>query len=402
MSLKDTVNNLPAVAPAPTVAAVYEPPAEYRGDITWDPGAAEFLEKLAYRYSLSIFTPEQFRNRPADCALALEMAYRLRVAPPMMFQNLSVINDKPFLSAQFLIALAATAKRPIAFRVERLSDEDFKFTRSSRKNPTGEDVRLEDIAVTAYFEQDEKKSVRVTMRHAAKVGWANNVKYSEIPEQMLCYRAATFLVRRYLPHLSMGLATIEEVADEVVPAVPTPDAAVPTPPRGLAAVRDSVLHDDGTATVTNASGRELKAGEPVAAEPPATDTTEPKVSPELAAARAELKAVLDLPPEDVRRRRLVAYGNANQIRRWGGMSLDNTLAAVEASKRFPLPEDRGRVDPLEEKRAEARRLYQALGESAPATLDARTEEGLDELIADLRVEIKEIEARAGGAEVPRG
>ena len=40
-------------------------------------------------------------------------------------------------------------------------------------------------------------------------------KYETMPEQMLCYRAASFLIRRHAPQITLGFMTREEVEDTV-------------------------------------------------------------------------------------------------------------------------------------------------------------------------------------------
>lgn len=320
-----------------TALAVYQPPEEYRGDITWDPGAASYLEKLAARFALSEMLPKAFRGRPADCAIVLEMAHRLRVTPFMMFQSVSIVHGTPSLSAQFLIAMANAAKRPIKFRDLRRTPDVLSFKR--RDKDGARDVFLENWSVTAFFADSPEDKVTVDMQQAMTAGWAHNAKYSEIPAQMLGYRAATFLVRRYLPHLAMGLATIDEVADEqavVVEAEVVPGA--PTPPRGMDAVRAAVAHVPPELAAAQDAVREAGIPEAKPADEPAEDPAAAKAKAELADLRAKVRAIHDLPPEDPRRVRMIAYGTANQVRRWGGLGAEGCREALLAAEQFPTPE----------------------------------------------------------------
>jgi len=51
------------------------------------------------------------------------------------------------------------------------------------------------------------------MKMAKAEGWSKNKKYQTMPELMLQYRAATFLVRLYCPEVLSGMPTSDEVED---------------------------------------------------------------------------------------------------------------------------------------------------------------------------------------------
>jgi uncharacterized protein YbbK (DUF523 family) len=81
-----------------------------------------------------------------------------------------------------------------------------------------------------------------------------------MPEQMLCYRAALFLIRRYCPEVLVGMPTDDEVSDITVPA------------RGAA---ERVVTDTKTDAI-NKRIKEAKSGkqkesEPAAAAPAPSD-----------------------------------------------------------------------------------------------------------------------------------
>jgi hypothetical protein len=55
----------------------------------------------------------------------------------------------------------------------------------------------------------------VTVGIAKKEGWFAKAgsKWQTIPEQMLRYRAATFLIRTIAPEIGLGLHTVDELED---------------------------------------------------------------------------------------------------------------------------------------------------------------------------------------------
>jgi hypothetical protein len=52
-----------------------------------------------------------------------------------------------------------------------------------------------------------------TMQEARQAGFTKNNKYAEMPKQMLAYRAATFFVRLYCPHVLAGAMTDMEIRE---------------------------------------------------------------------------------------------------------------------------------------------------------------------------------------------
>jgi hypothetical protein len=153
---------------------------------------AAFMQ-LAKDMAASDIIPKDFKGKPANVFLAIEMAHRLNLGTMEVMQNLYVVHGTPSLSSKFLIGLANRSGR---FR------GGLRF-----------DANAEVGSVRCYAtdrETEEELEVTVTMAQAVKAGWANNSKYDEIPEQMLSYRAATFFVRRYCPEVMLGMMTVDE------------------------------------------------------------------------------------------------------------------------------------------------------------------------------------------------
>ena len=51
--------------------------------------------KLAKVISTADIIPDNYKNKPADCAIAVDMADRMGVSPMMVMQNLYVVKGKP-------------------------------------------------------------------------------------------------------------------------------------------------------------------------------------------------------------------------------------------------------------------------------------------------------------------
>ena len=161
----------------------------------------EALQRMAKMFSQSDIVPERFRNI-ANAVICLDMAHRMGANPLMVAQNLYVVHGTPGWSAKFLIATFNQSRRfsPIRYEfVGTRGKEDWGCRATSKDLETG----------------DKIEGALVTMGIAKAEGWStkNGSKWQTIPELMLQYRAATFLIRTTAPEISMGLQTVEEIED---------------------------------------------------------------------------------------------------------------------------------------------------------------------------------------------
>lgn len=148
----------------------------------------------------SSLLPKSFTGQPANVLIALEYANQLSttskmLSPISVMQNLYVVHGNCGLSSKFMIALANSSGK---------LDHSIRY----RKTPG------ENFSVTAYSKIDgEEISYTVDMAMAKAEGWDKNPKYRSMPELMLSYRAASFLIRTYIPEVVMGLQTDSDVMD---------------------------------------------------------------------------------------------------------------------------------------------------------------------------------------------
>jgi hypothetical protein len=158
----------------------------------------EFDWRRAQAFSRSRMVPAHFQGKAEDCMVAVMMARQLGVDPLLALQNVQVISGRPGFSASFAIGLANTRgpfNGPITWKVEGQGD-DLQVTAMATVKATGEVV-----------------STTVSMAMAKAEGWVKNPKYRSIPDQMLRYRAATWLIRLHCPEVLLGLSTADELVD---------------------------------------------------------------------------------------------------------------------------------------------------------------------------------------------
>ena len=159
-------------------------------------------QRKAKVYSESSLVPQQYQKNVGNVLIAQNMASRMGADPLMVMQNLYIVHGKPGWSAQFLIACFNSCGRfsSIKYRFGGEGD-DYGCVAYAKELATGEEV----------------SGVRVTIGMAKAEGWSTKAgsKWKTMPELMLRYRAATFLVRCTAPEIGLGLMTSEELADTV-------------------------------------------------------------------------------------------------------------------------------------------------------------------------------------------
>lgn len=168
-------------------------------------GNFELSQRVAKMLSMSTIVPKEYQNNVANCAVALNMAARIKSDPLMTMQNLIIIHGRPTWSSQFLIATFNTCGRFSSLRYEFFGDktkDDYGCRATAIELSTGEKLVGTDVTIAI----------------AKSEGWfqKNGSKWKTMPQQMLMYRAAAWFIRAIAPEISMGLHTQEEVVDAVL------------------------------------------------------------------------------------------------------------------------------------------------------------------------------------------
>lgn len=215
------------------------PPTEK--EVEWN-----MMQRQAKAFSDADIIPAHFKGKVADCIVAFEYAKMLGIAPLLVMQSLYMVKGRASWSAQFMIG-RANASGAFKGRIKfRCVGDGERIPNKARGGSTVPNVTVTAWAIDA--DTDEIVSVTVSMEDAILEGWTANEKYSgrALGEQMLCYRAATMLIRRTCPDVLMGgmteveaedLAVVDMHTGEVVSAAPSRRAprAEPRPePRAIA------------------------------------------------------------------------------------------------------------------------------------------------------------------------
>ena len=222
------------------------------------------MQRQARMFALSPLVPEHLRKGGeaqalANCYIAMTIADRMGEDRVTVMQNIHIVSGKAGFSAQYMIARANASgvfKGRINWRIDRSQPQNLSVTAFAALADTGEEVKF-----------------TVDMAMAQAEGWTKNPKYKSIPELMLRYRSATFLVRLYAPDVMLGYQTAEEVEDVAAAILPCAEPLTATmlieqsqPAPTLAEEPGDKIpaFDQETGKITEAAAtdaRELDAGE---------------------------------------------------------------------------------------------------------------------------------------------
>lgn len=165
-------------------------------------------QRIANMFSQSNLVPANFKGDIGSCLIALNMANRMGADPLQVMQSLYIVHGKPSFSSAFLIACFNRCGRfsTIRYRMQGTKGKDnWGCVAYSTELATGELV----------------EGVEVTIGMAKAEGWWSKKdrngnetsKWQTMPELMLRYRAATFLIRSVAPDIALGFPTTEEAID---------------------------------------------------------------------------------------------------------------------------------------------------------------------------------------------
>lgn len=157
--------------------------------------------KMAEGLSKTDLVPDNYRNKPENCLIAIDTARQIGAKNPLfVMQNLYIVKGKPSWSGQYCSALVYTNFKNV--KVNRMGDKNTN--------------NLQGIYITATNKNGENcRGSVVTLEMAQKEGWVNKQgsKWQTMPEQMLIYRAFAFFARAYCPDKLLGMHDEYEVQD---------------------------------------------------------------------------------------------------------------------------------------------------------------------------------------------
>jgi hypothetical protein len=190
--------------------------------------AMQFSDMLAN----SSMVPKAYQGKPQDILVCVQWGYEMGLAPMQALQNIAVINGKPSVYGDALMALVQAS--PVCEDVEEF------FENEGSPNP---------IAVCIAKRKGRKPvTVKFSVEDAKRAGlWGKQGPWSAYPKRMMQMRARGFALRDAFPDVLKGMITAEEAQD--YPDEAKPVQAKPANPLDLVAPKRVKIPEQTTNTL---------------------------------------------------------------------------------------------------------------------------------------------------------
>lgn len=330
---------------ATEVATTEERPSAQVPALTPEGERFALRQRQAKMFAMSPLVPEHLRKGSAEqaianCWIALTLAEAMGEVPLIVMQNIHIVNGKAGFASQYMIARANNSgifKGRIDWRIDRGNAENLAVTAFATLKETGTEV-----------------SVTCDMKMARAEGWTKNAKYTTMPEVMLRYRSAAFLVRFYAPDVMLGYQTSEEIEDVVLAARP---AAEPLTSKMLIDQSQSPADEPAAEIVDEETGEITVEDE----QPEVEEDRQPTEAADQTTYSLADQIGLDEHPGKAIADRIIAEINAPETN--AEMDVTSITASHEAHIAAMLDEDAIRVEVAADKR---RNEIRAAREAVPA------------------------------------
>jgi hypothetical protein len=175
----------------------------------------------------SDMVPKEFKGKPGNCLVAIQWGMEIGLKPLQAMQNIAVINGRPSLWGDAVIALARNS--PLCEYIVETCTETMATCKVKRRG--------------------EPEQIRTfSMDDAAKAGLkAKGGPWLQYPKRMMQMRARAFAIRDVFPDVLKGLEMAEELQDAPRDMGTVQEVAQPVaPPSVLEAAQNAA--NEGVAT----------------------------------------------------------------------------------------------------------------------------------------------------------
>ena len=166
------------------------------GGFALQPQNLDQAMQMAGMLANSQMVPKSYQNKPNDTLVAMMMGAEIGLNPIQALQNIAVINGKPAIYGDALLALV-----------------------QSHPKFGGQEEGFDESTMTATCTvwrkgEDQKHTVVFSKLDAEKAGlWGKSGPWSQYPKRMLMWRARGYALRDKFADALGGLITVEEAQD---------------------------------------------------------------------------------------------------------------------------------------------------------------------------------------------
>lgn len=163
------------------------------------PNNFEHYYRIANMMSKSEMVPKPYKDKPQDILIAMEMGASLGMGPLQAAQNIAVINGKPCLYGDGLLAVCSG--RP-------------DFENIIEKPIVDDKGKVIGFSCTITRRNREPVTHTFTIEQATVAGlWGKQGPWKQYPERMLQMRARAFALRDSFADALNGVQAAEEIQD---------------------------------------------------------------------------------------------------------------------------------------------------------------------------------------------
>jgi hypothetical protein len=159
------------------------------------PKSFEDLHKFAVMVSKTKMVPVGYQGKPDEIFVGIQWGLELGLKPLQALQNIAVINGKPSIYGDAMLALVRNSDH-CEYVVEEFDKANMTAVCKTKRKGQPEQVTT--------FSVDQAKVAKL---------WGKQGPWSQYPERMLQFRARGFALRDMFPDVLQGLISREEAMD---------------------------------------------------------------------------------------------------------------------------------------------------------------------------------------------
>jgi hypothetical protein len=156
--------------------------------------------KVAEVFAKSKLVPWTLQNKPQDILVLFQQAKELNIPPMQALNGINVIQGKPTISPQLMLALIYQRIKNPSIVIEPYDKERKSVTVKMKRDKNDDDSETK----TSEFGEKEAKSMNLMSRD----------NYKKQPETMMKWRAVSACARECFPDVIMGLYMPDELEQD--------------------------------------------------------------------------------------------------------------------------------------------------------------------------------------------
>ena len=198
------------------------------------PTSLQEAMQIADLLANSDIVPKDYQRKPGNILVAMQWGAEIGLQPLQAMQNIAVINGRPSIWGDAMLALVRGSGL-LDFIREEISEDGQKAT------------------VTVKRKNEEPVASIFTMEDAKKAGLSGKQgPWTQYPKRMLKLRARSYALRDVFPDVLKGMAIAEEEKDkeiDITPAAVTPESSTVKANSGSSALKQRMAKKQAVESV---------------------------------------------------------------------------------------------------------------------------------------------------------